>query len=256
MSNQLEELDFDKIHTILLEQSEDKGVFLLLSVLQVLSRRIDRLSVLDDRIIELLGDINPKINYINQCVDMQNNSLYKQLEMSESLNSKIDKLVDVSLRKKISETVLNGEEIYDVFISHASEDKESFVRPLVEKLKILGCKVFYDELSIKWGDSLREKIDEGLHKCKYGIVVLSPNFFAKKWTQVELNALFSRQMNEKKLILPIWHNITRDEVLRNSPMLSDMLALNTAMYSTEEIANKVVDLVQCKNQENNDEIRF
>lgn len=247
MNNQLEELDFEKIHKMLLEQPENDRLFLLLSVIQVLSKRIDKLFILDDKIIESLGDIKPKINYINQCVETQNNSLYKQLEMSESLNSKINKLVDISLKERISETVLNGEEIYDVFVSHASEDKDLFVRPLVEKLKKLGCKVFYDELSIKWGDSLREKIDEGLHKCKYGIVVLSPNFFAKKWTQVELNALFSRQMNEKKLILPIWHNISRDEVLKNSPMLSDMLALNTAMYSTEDIANKIVDLVQCKN---------
>lgn len=247
MDTQLEELDFEKIHSMLLDQPEKNGLFLLLSVIQVLSKRIDRLSILDDRIIESLGNIKPKIDYINQCVDIQNNSLYKQLEISESLNSKINKLVDISLKEKMAETILNGEEIYDVFISHASEDKELFVRPLVEKLKTLGCKVFYDELSIKWGDSLREKIDEGLHKCKYGIVVLSPNFFAKKWTQVELNALFSRQINEKKLILPIWHNISRDEVLRNSPMLADMLALNTAMYSTEDIANKIVDLVQCKN---------
>jgi hypothetical protein len=49
-----------------------------------------------------------------------------------------------------------------LFISHASEDKEDFVRPLAETLQQLGVKVWYDEFTLKVGDSLRRKIDSGL----------------------------------------------------------------------------------------------
>jgi hypothetical protein len=72
---------------------------------------------------------------------------------------------------------------WDMFISHASEDKESFVRPLASALKNTGLLVWFDETALTVGDSLRGKIDEGLAQSRYGIVVLSPNFFAKRWPQ-------------------------------------------------------------------------
>jgi predicted nucleotide-binding protein len=67
-----------------------------------------------------------------------------------------------------------------VFIIHASEDKDDFVRPLAEALKVWGIEVWYDEFSLKEGESLRESIDKGLARCRYAIVVLSPAFFAKR----------------------------------------------------------------------------
>ena len=51
---------------------------------------------------------------------------------------------------------------YDFFISHASEDKEGFVRQLVEALRSKDVEFWYDEITIGWGDSLRRKIDQGL----------------------------------------------------------------------------------------------
>ena len=56
---------------------------------------------------------------------------------------------------------------YDVFISHASEDKDSVVRPLALALKEKGVNVWYDEFELKIGDSLRRKIDQGLSKSRY-----------------------------------------------------------------------------------------
>lgn len=128
---------------------------------------------------------------------------------------------------------------YDVFISHASEDKENFVRRLATKLINKGLRVWYDELSLSVGDSLRKSIDAGLTKSQYGLVVLSSAFFSKNWTQYELNGLVSREMEGTKVILPIWHKVTKDEVLSFSPSLVDKVALNSAFLSVDEIATKL-----------------
>lgn len=118
--------------------------------------------------------------------------------------------------------------LYDVFICHASEDKNRFVRPLAEKLSRSHVEVWYDEFSLKVGDSLRESIDKGLAKSRYGIVVLSPAFFKKKWPQRELNGLVAREMNEDiKVILPIWHNINAEGILKFSPPLADRKAIES-----------------------------
>ena len=118
--------------------------------------------------------------------------------------------------------------LYDVFICHASEDKDSFVRQLAEKLRRAHLEVWYDEFSLTIGDSLRESIDKGLSKSRYGIVILSPSFFKKKWPQRELNGLVAREMSgENQVILPVWHNITAKEILTHSPPLADRKAVNS-----------------------------
>lgn len=118
--------------------------------------------------------------------------------------------------------------LYDVFICHASEDKDSFVRPLAEELRKSHLEVWYDEFSLTVGDSLRESIDRGLAKSRFGIVVLSPAFFRKRWPQRELNGLVAREMNEpNNLILPIWHNVSQKEVLKFSPPLADRKAIDS-----------------------------
>jgi hypothetical protein len=134
-------------------------------------------------------------------------------------------------------------EEFDVFISHASEDKESFVDRLYQELDSRGVKVWYDAMSIKWGDSLRSKIDEGLRKSRFGIAILSNAYIRKGWTQYELDGLFQREMTGGKTILPIWHNITKDEVQAFSPTLAGRRALNTAMLSAEEIAIELINLL-------------
>lgn len=116
--------------------------------------------------------------------------------------------------------------LYDVFICHASEDKEEFVRPLAERLKEKHVEVWYDEFSLKVGDSLRRSIDRGLSKSRFGIVVLSKSFFEKEWPQRELDGLVQIETNKRaKTILPIWYGITHEEVLEYSPTLADKYAL-------------------------------
>lgn len=114
-----------------------------------------------------------------------------------------------------------------IFISHASEDKAKFVKPLAIELK-KHHEIWYDEYALKIGDSLREKIDEGLRNCDFGVVVLSKPFFAKNWTQNELGALFALEKRHRKLILPVWHEITKEDLTIYSPMLADKLAANSS----------------------------
>ena len=116
---------------------------------------------------------------------------------------------------------------FDVFISHASEDKDDFVRDLAAELARLGVRVWYDEWTLHIGDSLRQKIDEGLATSEYGVVVLSRSFFAKNWPQAELDGLFAREMQGRKVILPVWHKVTREDVLKFSPLLAGKLAAPT-----------------------------
>lgn len=72
-------------------------------------------------------------------------------------------------------------------------------------------------------------IDNGLLESRYGLVLLSPAFFRKQWTQRELDVLTEKEMrNGKKVILPVWHNVSHDDVFQFSPPLADKLAGSTA----------------------------
>lgn len=122
----------------------------------------------------------------------------------------------------------DADEEWDVFISHASEDKDDIARPLAEALRAKGLRVWYDESSLKLGDSLRQAIDKGLGRSRFGVVILSPRFFEKHWPQQELNGLVTREVNAKKVILPVWHGVTFDDVRRYSVTLADRVAIQTS----------------------------
>lgn len=139
--------------------------------------------------------------------------------------------------------VPDGEEAYDVFISHASEDKDAIVRALATALSGLGLKVWYDEFTLRIGDSLRRKIDRGLANSRVGLVVLSPAFIAKGWPQYELDGIVSRTVSGEQILLPIWHNITKAEVIAFSPSIADKVARSTATHTVEEIAAEIADLI-------------
>ena len=116
---------------------------------------------------------------------------------------------------------------WDVFISHASEDKGAFVRNLANELAAGGLKVWYDEFTLTLGDSLRRSIDQGLANSRFGIVVLSQSFFSKEWPQRELDGLVAMEISSGKLILPIWHNVSKEDVAAFSPILADRLAVSS-----------------------------
>lgn len=133
---------------------------------------------------------------------------------------------------------------WDVFISHASEDKDAFVRELATALQKQGVKVFYDEFSLKLGDSLRESIDKGLAESRFSIVVLSKHFFEKSWTNRELDGLIARDTSEDgKFLLPIWHGVTLEEVRKYSPPLAGIVSVNSGA-GMDIIVGKILEIVQ------------
>lgn len=133
---------------------------------------------------------------------------------------------------------------YDIFISHASEDKEDFVEPLARILSGMGFRVWYDAFRLKIGDGLRESIDNGIANSKYALIVLSPHFFEKPWTKRELAGLTAKEVaGGGKVILPIWHNVGQREVLEYSPTIADKVALNANEMSIEEIAEGLAEVL-------------
>jgi hypothetical protein len=130
---------------------------------------------------------------------------------------------------------------WDLFISQASEDKELFVRPLAACN--LGLKVWYDEFTLKVGDSLSHSINRGLIDSEFGVVVLSKNFFAKEWPQRELGALEAKIIHTRnKVILPVWYNISAGEIAGYSLTLADTFAL-TSNDDIGTIASKLKEQI-------------
>lgn len=142
-------------------------------------------------------------------------------------------------------------EVYDVFVSHAWEDKEGFVDEFVAELEKLNIKVWYDKQRIKWGDSMRARIDEGLKKSKFGIAVISPDYIAdgKYWTKAELDGLFQLESVNGKMLLPIWHNITKQQVIDYSSIIASKLAMTTTSMTAKEIAEEMKKLLKEEDME-------
>lgn len=133
---------------------------------------------------------------------------------------------------------------WDVFISHAGEDKGAVALPLYHALTERGLKVWLDKGELRIGDSLRRKIDYGLAHSSFGVVVFSRSFFAKGWPQYELDGIVGLSVAGKQRMLPIWHEISKDEVEANSPSLADKIARTTATSTIAEIADEIAEVVR------------
>jgi putative nucleotidyltransferase with HDIG domain len=131
---------------------------------------------------------------------------------------------------------------WDVFISHASEDKDGIARPLAEALRQKGLRVWYDEFSLKVGDRLRRKIDHGLADSRFGVVILSAHFFSKTWPREELDGLATREVDDTKVILPVWHEVGLAEVRRHSPRLADRIAVRT-QEGLPNVVDKLLEVI-------------
>lgn len=136
----------------------------------------------------------------------------------------------------------------DVFISHATEDKEKVARPLAEALIEQGLDVWYDEFSLNLGDSLQGSIDKGISESRFGVVILSKSFFGKNWPKKELNGFIAREIHGEKLILPVWHELDYEDIVKYSPTLADRVAVKTS-EGMEQVINKIMKVV--KNEPSN-----
>lgn len=151
---------------------------------------------------------------------------------------------DVQIREPVvPEGGVLGGRTWDVFLSHATEDKEVVAVPLHDALVGRGITVWLDKAEIKIGDSLRRKIDEGILSSRFGIVVLSPSFFAKGWTNHELDGLITKTVAGEQTMLPIWHKVGAEDVRGYSPSLADKRALSTGEFGIEEMADQIAEAV-------------
>lgn len=178
-------------------------------------------------------------------------------DMQQTYEKRIAGLESQALPAAISSVVNDGTgeqsiEEYDAFISHAWEDKESFVDELVNEMRKAGISVWYDTTKISWGGSMRQCIDDGLRRSKFGVVVLSPNYIAegKYWTKAELNGLFQLESINGKTLLPIWYNLNKQDVINFSPIIADKKALTAASMTAQEIAAELAALLQESVEEN------
>ena len=126
---------------------------------------------------------------------------------------------------------------FDVFISHANADKEELIEELYQSLNKLGVKIFYDKETLEWGDKFKDKILEGTKKSEFVIIVISTNFFGREWTERELLEFLNRQnQNGQKLILPILHNITIEQLKEKYPTIADIQVIDSSKYTCDQIA--------------------
>jgi hypothetical protein len=127
----------------------------------------------------------------------------------------------------------------DLFISHAGEDKDMVARPLAKALEARGWSVWLDELELIIGDSLSGGIDAALARSRFGVVVLSPSFFAKQWPLRELAGLAAREVDAgSKVILPVWHNVDERYIATRSPILADRVGASTSR-GIEQVADEL-----------------
>ncbi|RSM67521.1 toll/interleukin-1 receptor domain-containing protein [Kibdelosporangium aridum] len=143
--------------------------------------------------------------------------------------------------KKLPEETPNDER--DVFISYSGEDRNAVAKPLAKMLKKAGVSVWMDTYELRIGDSLFEKINDGIRASRFGAIILSPAFFRGPWPLKELGACYAKQV-EGQYILQIWHGVTKADILTRFPLLTDYVALRTGQYTIEEIATQIVAVVQ------------
>ena len=130
------------------------------------------------------------------------------------------------------------------FICHDSRDKDSIAEPIAVQLTKFMCPVWYDQFSLRVGNSLRESIEKGLKECSKCILVLTPNFLGNKgWTRREYDSIFTRELVEKqKVILPVWSEISPEDVYQYSPILADRVAVQWSL-GKEEVARKLLNAI-------------
>ena len=167
-------------------------------------------------------------------VDVLRASIQPLRDLTASISQPPSDLLTELRLDSVTTDAAEGE--WDVFVCHASEDKAEFVRPFAQALREARLRVWYDEFTLTLGDSLRRSIDRGLARSRYGIVVLSPNFFAKDWPQRELDGLAGLEVNGRKVILPLWHKIDAAGVRAYSPTLADRVAASTSQSMTKLVA--------------------
>lgn len=137
--------------------------------------------------------IRGKLAFLMQVRGAQDNN-YRQLR------SRFGRLVgEVTMEARTSDS-----KEFDVFVCHASEDKPKVVEPLVKALCDSGIRVWIDDDAIEWGDGVTARINDGLARSRFVLLVLSTSFLSKRWPVKEMNAVLSKEIGTgEKILLPL-----------------------------------------------------
>ena len=115
---------------------------------------------------------------------------------------------------------------FDVFISYATED-HAYASELADALTAKGLLVWFAPVSLQAGDVILSSINRGLDYSRSGVVVLSKSFLAKKWTAYELGELERQNIERGKRLIPIWLDISREDLEAKHKGLGRFLAITT-----------------------------
>lgn len=174
--------------------------------------------------------------------ELERKAALATIELNE-LTKKQNQMLRAQIEKLTEGKMAAAKYEYDVFVSHANANKQSFVDSLYDQLNRLRIRIWYDSTEIDWGDGLKEKIQEGLAKCRFGIVILSPEFIDRKWTNQELTELLTRQNeSHEKVVLPLLYNLTVDQMKEQYPILGNIKARE--VRSGEDAKDVVIDFAR------------
>lgn len=134
------------------------------------------------------------------------------------------------------------EEAQDLFISHASADKEQYILPLSKALTTYGVSFWLDSNEIGWGDNIPMKINEGLRNTRYALLCLSNNYLERPWPETEMSAVLAIQNNDGgKRVLPLILN-SKETIFQKYPILSS-LAYRDFSSGADRLAQELSTLV-------------
>ncbi|MCJ7843627.1 TIR domain-containing protein [Lederbergia sp. NSJ-179] len=177
---------------------------------------------------------------IIKSMESQASTNEEYLNSYSEMSKKLDEL-SIDVKHSVQEKELIE---FDVFLSHSSLDKDIFVSELSEKLSNKGLKVFEDVKVFKIGQSQTDMMNMGILNSRFVVVFLSTNFIKSGWSDYEFKSFLNREINEKRvIILPIWHDVSVEDVRQYNPYLVDKFALNTKKFSLDEIVEHINQVV-------------
>lgn len=207
-------------------------------------------SVTQKKVTETAAQLNKVRADLRKEREKESKKVLKQIEVDnqkriEKIQSNYNGSNSTNSEKELVE--------HDIFFSYAHEDSD-YADPLVQLMKEKEIDVIFDKNDLAWGQSIIDFIDSHLRTVKFGIILLTPTYLNKYWATYELKSLLQRhsRSNGQNIILPIWHNITADEVAQHSLALTDFNAMLTSISTQEEIANKVLDLTSPNGKQNDE----
>jgi len=190
---------------------------------------------------------NPESTKLSECTFVKNIFIYIDrvfIEEEKSILNEYAKIIGLKIiirdENYAKENAILSKPL--AFISHDFKDKNSIVRELANEMISLNCPTWYDEYTLQLGDNLKEKIDEGIANTEYSIVILSKNYISNTtWANYEFNAIFKQ---EKNIIIPVWHNIDKDDIDNFAPELSLIFGANTSNKSIKDLAKELVSRIK------------